>query len=145
MGRARRSVTVRHMRAYLSRVAAGVLALVLLVGVLRAGGRYTYCPAMDRVLDAPCCAAEAHDAHELGVHLREPDCCEEHVFGKLPMVVDAADSHAELAAPLVGVIPPVPDKLRIVGAVRNARFDRESRAGPIALLRHRSESMVALN
>jgi hypothetical protein len=145
--RAKRDLMARRMRAWLARVASIVVAVVMLVGVLRAGSRYVYCPSMNMVTDAPCCAGDRHhrDDDDSTSELRSRDCCEQHVLGKLPAVGTTAHAPQPFAAPLLAILPaPAVDTSTSLVAPR-ARFERECRAGPIALARHRAELMVALN
>jgi hypothetical protein len=140
----------RRVRAWLGRAASALVAVVMLVGVLRAGSRYVYCPSMQRIIDAPCCAGDGHRRHgddEAKVELRSRDCCEQHVLGKLPAVVGGGAGQAPqaFAAPLLATLPPpaVDTKTTLV-AVR-ARVEGGCRAGPMASARRRAELMVALN
>lgn len=145
--RARRDGARSRGRAWLARVAAAVVAVVMLVGVLRAGARYVYCPSMERVIDAPCCAGDRHRGHEgePAAELRSRDCCEQRVLGRLPASASTADPPQPLAAPLVGTVPAPSEAEGAIVDVTRSRFERECRAGPMALLRHRAELMVALN
>ena len=139
----------RRLRAWLGRAASVIVAVVMLVGVLRAGSRYVYCPSMQMVTDAPCCAGDGHRRHsdaEPTIELRSRDCCEHHVLGKLPAVVGGA-THAPqaFAAPLLATLPPPTlDTTTTLVAVR-ARLEGDCRAGPIASARHCAELMVSLN
>jgi hypothetical protein len=138
----------RRMRAWLARVASVVVAVVMLVGVLRAGSSYVYCPSMKMVTDAPCCAGDGHHRGDDGdstSEVRSRDCCEQHVLAKLPAVGTTAYAPHTFSAPLLATLPaPAVDTSTTLVAPR-ARFERECRAGPIALARHRAELMVALN
>lgn len=141
---------MRRAQAWLARAAAGVVALVLLVGVLRGGERYLYCPAMQAIMDTPCCDGDRHKAHhgEPAVERRSRGCCEEHVLAKLPAAASgpaARDLREALAAPFAGLVPTPSESAVAQVVLTGARFERECRAGPIALMRHRAELMVALN
>ena len=130
-----------------ARLAAGLVALVVLLGVLRGGARYFYCPMMDAVIDAPCCGADGHagvGADRDALELRSLGCCEEHVIGKLPSAALFAPA-APLETPLLALVPP-PTTL-LAGSARGAgaRFDHDNRAGPASTRRHRAECMVFLN
>lgn len=141
----------RRPRAWLARAASVIVAVVMLVGVLRAGSRYVYCPSMQMVTDAPCCAGDGHRGHrdadgDTTIELRSRDCCEQHVLGKLPAVVGGAVHVPQaFAAPLLATLPPPTfDTTTTLVAVR-ARLQGDCRAGPMASARHRAELMVALN
>ena len=148
----RRSVTrdvTRRARAWLARAASVIVAFVMLVGVLRAGSRYVYCPSMQRVIDAPCCAGDRHAAHgedDVVIELRSRDCCEQHVLGKLPAVAGGAVATPQaFAAPLLATLPAPPFATNALLVAVRARVEGDCRAGPIASARHRAELMVALN
>ncbi|HSO39596.1 MAG TPA: hypothetical protein VLT33_44020 [Labilithrix sp.] len=148
----RRSVTrdvTRRTRAWLARVASAIVALVMLVGVVRGGSRYVYCPSMQTVLDAPCCAGDRHAAHgedEIVIELRSGDCCEQHVLGKLPAVAGGAvATPLASAAPLLATLPAPPFATTALLVAVRARVEGDCRAGPVASARHRAELMVALN
>lgn len=134
-------------RSRLARVAAALLAVLMLAGVLRAGASYVYCPAMRMVADAACCSGDRSAEHEDAdtIQVRTRDCCEKHVVGRLPAVRGAVTAAHALAAPLLAVLPapttgPERSDLNV-----GFRFDHEGRAGPIASARHRAELMVSLN
>lgn len=137
----------RRSPAFLTRVGAAVVAVVMLVGVLRAGASYVYCPMMKIVMDAPCCSGdrraehEASDAAQLGAR----DCCEHHILARLPSAGATSAPPHLLAAPLVAVLPaPTLDPHRSAPDAR-VRFDHEGRAGPMASARHCAELMVSLS
>lgn len=85
-----------------------LLAIALLCGAFRAGGRYFYCEAMGMMLTDPCAAAAAAapdappPAHEL--RERDVDCC---IVGTLPpMPAGAASREVRVgAAPFVAIVP----------------------------------------
>lgn len=133
-------------RAVLVRIAATLVAAVMLVGLLRAGASYFYCPAMEMVTDAPCCPGDRRAAHEEEdiAQLRARDCCEEHVVAKLPSA-GGTSGPPHLTAPSLVDVHAVP-KVKLPWAAPTAacRFDHEGRAGPVATARHRAELMVSL-
>jgi hypothetical protein len=108
-----------RLRAHLSsarRHATGALALllamVLVVGVLRAGTTHFYCPLMGAVASRPCCE-QTHkhaDVPELA-QARVPSCCEEQTLPRLPASAPLASQPCVGAAPevvaLVLVAPPL--------------------------------------
>lgn len=133
-------------RRLLARVAAALVAVVVLVGVLRAGARYSYCPTMQMVTDAPCCSGDrrGHDEDAAAMQLRSRDCCEQHVLGKLPTAAGTSVA-PHLAAPaLVTVLAAPTAHPRERGPGARHRLDHEGRAGPIAAARHRAELMASL-
>lgn len=71
---------LRQMRREVGRTLAVFVGFAFLVGVLRGGSRYLYCPFMDAIVSQSCCERAPH--HEVAVD--EPDCCEAHVLGVLP-------------------------------------------------------------
>jgi hypothetical protein len=141
----RGAMTYGH--GWLRRVAAPLVAVVMLLGVMRAGARYVYCPSMQMVTDAPCCAGDRRAQHEAAntMQLRSRDCCEQHVFARLPPATGVSAAPHLFAAPLIAVLPAPAADLESMGPNARPRFDHEGRAGPIALARHRAELMVSLN
>lgn len=137
---------LRRVRRAVAPIAAALLAIVVLVGVTRAGARYFYCPMMRAVIDAPCCEGDERSEEDQtdSVEVRSQDCCEEHVLAKLP---SGAASHAPpmLDAPLLAVSPPVTVTSRALAVAVPSRFEHENRAGPSWSARHRAELMVFLN
>ena len=128
----------------LARLAAAFVAVAMLVGVLRAGATYVYCPSMDRVMDAPCCAGDrrAHHDDTGPAQLRSRDCCEQHVLAKLPTAgITSPAPHLATPTLVPAVATPGPDPRRPVADVL-LRFDHEGRAGPAVAARHRAELMV---
>jgi hypothetical protein len=140
-------------REPLARLAAALVALVVLVGVLRAGASYVYCPIMQQITEASCCAGDRDsddDATgapiaEVGAEVRSRDCCEHHVLGKLPKTAAASFPTPLLATPLVAVLPAPSVELVAVVSNPTAHFEHEGRAGPRAAARHRAELMVSLS
>jgi len=131
-------------RAFL-RAAMLVLALAVLAGVLRGGGRYLYCPAMHAVMDAACCGAHRDTADDAppadSVNAR--DCCEEHVRPSLPPASTTATSGITDAMPLATSTPVAPP---VALAPRPpARVVHHERAGPRSAAQRRAELMVFLN
>lgn len=126
---------------------AALVAFVTLVAVLRAGSSYVYCPSMQRVMDAPCCAGDQPTEHDVGpaTELRSRDCCEHHVLGSLPSVGSLGASPHLLASPVLAVLPaPTVDGHRSA-PVAALRLHHEGRAGPAVEERRRAERMVSLN
>lgn len=87
------SVAVRWLWALL-------LLTALVAAVLRGGTRSFYCPAMGAMLDAPCCAHEAHGEDVPAVDAQEDGCCE---LRDLPHVPVAASAHDAPNVP--GAVP----------------------------------------
>ena len=145
-----RTPLIRRVRRIAARVAAGLFAIVVLVGFLRGGARYVYCPMMQAIIDAPCCSGDRHDGDGDGDHegeaaaVRSRDCCEEHVVAKLPKAAGAG-ARTVLDAPLVAVLPPQHPRFQPSAMDRLSHFEHENRAGPPSAARHRAELMVFLN
>jgi hypothetical protein len=134
------------VRALLAHVAAALVAVVVLVGVLRAGTRYSYCPSMQRVIDVPCCAGDRRGHHEdaAEMQVRSRDCCEQHVIAKLPSAAGTSVApHLAAPARVTALAAPTAHP-RQTGLHARLRFDHEGRAGPMATARHRAERMVSL-
>jgi hypothetical protein len=136
----------RRVRGGVTRVAAAILVVVMLVGVLRAGDRYFYCPTMRAVIDAPCCAGDRHsdDDDTAALEVRSRDCCEEHRLGSLPSAAVAPNA-APFDAPVLAVLPPVTALSHPLSTSADPRFAHDNRAGPASNARHRAELMVFLN
>lgn len=145
-GQAKRGM-MRPRRGLL-RVAALLATVTMLIGVVRAGGRYFYCPMMHVVIDAPCCAGDRRSSSDEdradSVEMRSSDCCEEHVLRKLPSGA-VSPAPPVFDAPLVAVISAVAVTYHAPPEVTRSRFDHENRAGPASTARHRAELMVFLN
>jgi hypothetical protein len=133
-----------NARVVASRVVLVVAALTILLGVLRGGSRFFYCPIMHLAFDAPCCdpprtdaSDDARDALEAqhpddSPSVSAPDCCQEKRRGVLPA--------ASIAPPSESLVPPA----GLVTLVRAAdvavastaasaaggRYQRAVRAGP---------------
>lgn len=140
----RRTVAARSVATRLSAI---VLAVCVLVGTVRSGSRYFYCPTMHMVMDAPCCGGDRPTLDEQepsALEARSRDCCEEHRLGTLPPG-GIATSPDPLNAPLLGVLPAVAVHHRAQSWAPEERFEHQNRAGPKASARHRAELMVFLN
>lgn len=97
---------LRTGKRAISRLAIGLAALIVLFGVLRGGGTYVFCPSMQMVSDTPCCSPD-HDDEGDGrgeASLREGECCERHVLGKLPLTSAASDPTPSFAPPLLAIV-----------------------------------------
>ena len=93
------------IRLELARVLAIVLGLAVIVGVLRGGSHYLYCPFMDEVVSEHCCA----QSHEDASTFEAPDCCQTKEIGTLPSAREIAPT-PELPAPLLlAFLPPLRD------------------------------------
>lgn len=139
---------LRRARRCGLRLVAAVVTVIMLVGVLRAGASYFYCPEMGSVAPAPCCSHGSGSHDETGAaELRGAGCCEEHVLAGLPSAATASVTPDLLSAPLVAVLPALSAMVPELGAPPEGRFAYDGRAGPtaIALARHRAELMVSLN
>ena len=129
MHRARHRI-VCAIRPGLARLLAIVLGLAFVVGVLRGGSHYLYCPFMDEVLSEPCCS-ESHDGASA---VETPDCCQTKEIGTLPSARAVAPLPEFPAAPLLAIIPPPHDMDAEASLARPRRFGIE-RTGPPLLAR----------
>ncbi|MBX3233552.1 MAG: hypothetical protein KIT84_11150 [Labilithrix sp.] len=135
-----------RLRVAFVRLATTALALATLFGVLRAGATYVYCPMMERISDAPCCAADReHHSEKTGPELRTPDCCEHRVVAKLPPGGSVAKPTPSVTAPLLATVPVPAEVVATALPLVRGRVEHEGRAGPIVRSRHRAELMVFLN
>ena len=128
-------------------VAALAGAVVLLVALFRGGARYVYCPAMQAVMDAPCCGADDEDRADHAdetASVRSPDCCERHVQSHVPAAASPA-SKLLVDAPLLSALPPVAEVHRERRDAAPLRVAHYERAGPRPAAQRRAELMVFLN
>ena len=68
------------MRREAARLLAVVVGFALVVGILRGGSHYLYCPFMDVVVTEHCCSGSRGNAGAITA----PDCCETETVGTLP-------------------------------------------------------------
>jgi hypothetical protein len=138
-------------RGPLARVGAALVALVVLFGMLRAGASYVYCPIMQQITEASCCAGDREDdaaaasLDAMRAEVRSRDCCEHHVLGELPKGAAPSVPTLLLATPLVAVLPAPSVEVTFAASNPAAHFEHEGRAGPRAAARHRAELMVSLS
>ncbi|MFO0739588.1 MAG: hypothetical protein U0270_27060 [Labilithrix sp.] len=137
----RRRALLHSLRAIVARSGVLVVAAVLLLGVLRSGARYVYCPMMNAVVAASCC--DRGEAHYEGTPAVEgSDCCQQRRtaampasgtapaeidFGDVPSTPIATPAWLERAGP------------RAAGALR---FNHPARAGPISARKRRAQLMI---
>ena len=77
----RRNRLAREVR----RVVVAVLALVTVVGIMRAGAAYIYCAGMDEVVDEACCELHVHGRADGEPQIASlHDCCSVERFGAVP-------------------------------------------------------------
>ena len=132
-------LALRHpaLTPALRRLAALVVAALVLTGALTAGRPYVWCVMMERAMDACCCALSHDDASEPGGPEISASCCEDRALGKLaearlgasPIELPAATA-AEPSTPPAVVIARAPSFVRphVAARVRAAPI----RAGPTA-------------
>jgi hypothetical protein len=134
-----RSTRLRFLRV---RVLAVVVALVTLLGVLRSGAAYFYCPMMGMSSGTACCEGRherREDAPEPAVE--NSHCCESRRLGTLPSA--AGTSAVDLGvAPIAAVLPPLPPRaVPMLGRTAEAPVHRV-RAGPAPPARQRASLMT---
>jgi hypothetical protein len=128
--------------AWHTRLLATVVALITLLGVLRSGAAYFYCPMMGMSSGAACCQGtleRREEAPEPAVE--DTHCCESRRLGTLPSA--SGTSGVELAvAPIAAVLPPLPTRAVPIAA-RSAKAPVERvRAGPAPPARQRASLMT---
>ena len=130
----------RKLRALAARVASFVATMVLLVGVVRSGARYFYCPMMNVAMEDSCCASAAHRAGDAPA-IETPDCCQAKRLGTLPSSAGVASLELH-AAPLAAMLPPF--DVAALARRRHADFalGHDARAGPSSPARERSLFMI---
>lgn len=101
--RAFTTVARRALRRAAVAALTWTVALVVLVGVMRAGSSFVYCHVMDSVR-ADCCCEHTNDAAADGPAI-DMGCCDARTVGALPTA--AVASPCELpSAPLLAVLAP---------------------------------------
>lgn len=96
-----------RLRFVASRAVLVVAALTILLGVVRGGSRFFYCPVMDLAFDAPCCSPpRGAELADTGAPAAEvPDCCQEKHQRAMPATSVATASHGAIApAPCVAIV-----------------------------------------
>lgn len=141
-----RRATLRWLRAFIAQGGIVVVACVLLLGVLRAGARYYVCPAMNLVLDAPCCGEhdESDDGDEDGSALRGGDCCRARHLASMPVSAVSAVANDVAASPCVAFLPARTKDGSSCAATSVVRFTQPARAGPATAAERRADLMVWL-
>ena len=142
----RRSATIRLVRAIAARLGAITVAFVLLVGVLRSGKSYFFCPMMTAVFDAPCCGGDEHgDDHDDRVsEVRAPDCCQAKRIGNMPS--SALSSVPDVfPSPCVAVLPARDGADAFDVGASTVGYTQPARAGPRSANERRAELMVWLS
>ena len=71
---------IQRARREGARLLALVVGFALVVGILRGGSHYLYCPFMDVVVTEHCCSGSRGEAGTITA----PDCCEAETIGTLP-------------------------------------------------------------
>jgi hypothetical protein len=135
----------RFVRSELSRLAAIALAVTFVLGVVRAGARYFYCPIMDAVVSAHCCPRADADRTESPA-LVDDECCDVRTNAALPAGTAAAPAPELAAAPLLALLP-APSALDAGTRVVASHAMHAYRTGPPAIAHARervARSMVAL-
>ncbi|HEY1694325.1 MAG TPA: hypothetical protein VGG39_19280 [Polyangiaceae bacterium] len=82
-----------------------LLGVSLVVGVLRGGSHYFYCPFMDVVVTEHCCTGAR--ARDRATTVEAPDCCEARTIGVLPSAGSLPPGPGIAAASCVAVLPTV--------------------------------------
>jgi hypothetical protein len=122
------------------RLVAAVLGLALVVGLLRGGSRYFYCPFMDAVTSEHCCSVSRSDTSTV----QAADCCEVETIGAIPSAKTVTPSPELACAPLLAVLSP-PHDLSTGSLVAPASRIGIERTGPPPLGAQRAvRSMVSL-
>ena len=91
------------MRREASRLAAIMLGFAFILGVLRGGSHYLYCPFMNEVVTEHCCATPQDGASTI----EAPDCCQANTIGTLPSAASVTEPPVVPVAPRVAVLPAV--------------------------------------
>ncbi len=112
------------------RIFAMLVVLTTLVGVLRAGARYFYCPMMGEVVAEDCCAASKTARGTKTPAFETPDCCQAKFVDALPAGDAFAPSTEIAAAPLTALVQPVPHATVLTALPPHLFRQTLQRAGP---------------
>jgi hypothetical protein len=94
--------SLRWARREAAPFVAFVAGVALVVGILRGGAHYFYCPYMDVIVLEHCCeSAPPSDAPSI----EAPDCCQEKTLGEVPSAAGPAPAPAVLSAVIVASLP----------------------------------------
>ena len=142
--RSRRHPLGQLARRELARFCALMLGLTVLVGALRGGTHYFYCPFMNAVVTEHCCAAldEPAAGDERGA-VMAVDCCQDETTATLPSAESTARSTELEPAPLLAFIPPF-DFVRSAPVRRGSHATIERAGGPSPTQPPRARLMVFL-
>jgi hypothetical protein len=99
-----------------------VLGVAVVVGILRGGSHYLYCPYMDVVVAEDCCS-EARGLVK-GSTIEAPDCCEARSIGALPSAAGTSTAPTVAAASQVAVLPAVQALAHCIAPAHVASSDR---------------------
>lgn len=129
------------LRAIAVRIGVVVMAFVVVVGLLRGGGSYFFCPMMNEVSDAPCCDEHGREGDRDVSGVRAPDCCQAKRLATLPRW--AASSLPDVASsPCVALLPSMLDASGVRPRARLVRFAQPARASPPTANERRADLMV---
>ena len=92
---------IRSVRRESVRLLALLVGVALLVGILRGGSHYLYCPFMDAVVTQDCCSRSGPEPGTITAR----DCCETETIGTLPSASGTAAGPQLPMLPLVAVLP----------------------------------------
>ena len=135
-----RTELVRKLYAHGARCAVLVLAMAVLLGVVRSGARYVYCPMMDAVLATSCC--DRGESHGDAPAVEAPECCQAKRLGAMPasgttaVAVDLGD------VPFTTLLPPFVAAHAVRSTPGAFRFEHPARAGPVSARERRAQLMI---
>jgi hypothetical protein len=131
----------RAIRGASAPVMAFGLLLAFIVGLVRGGSHYLYCPFMDVVVAEHCCA----DARGALPSAQTPDCCELRTIGALPTSARVPTARAIPVAPVVAMLPAVRDLTRsVVARPSSSTSVRQTGPPPLEGTRRAARLMVFL-
>lgn len=115
----------RTLRRETTRVVGVVLAIAFVLGIVRGGSRYLYCPFMDAVVTEHCCS----DATSGQSAIEATDCCQPRTIGTLPIAGATAQPPELSTSSLLAVLPAAHEMSTGVSFTPPSRFGPE-RTGP---------------
>ena len=140
---ASRRAILRLARVLAARGGVFVVALAVILGVVRGGARYFYCPMMGQAFDDACCAsAEAHDDDDrAGPAFERPACCQAKRLGTLPTGATVSTIDVP-AVPLAAVLPAFDAGPARRVAAAAVRYVYPARDGPPTATERRAMLMI---
>ena len=130
-----------------SRAVLVIAAMTILLGVLRGGTRFFYCPMTHLAFDEPPCTAPHGEADVTdGPRLELPECCEEKWRAVTPRASSPSIAETAIApASVVALLPAAQLDITRRSLAQPMRFWHAVRAGPPPLASERRAQLMVFN